>query len=699
MKIYARTLLFFLGAITFQALLTAGLIVGLVSRNNQSVTRTELHEESVLVYENYNTWVRSMWKEAIGVRDDAELVELASSAADWSGNVRMRNHLEWALHKTGIDSFIIRHQGWDHFEILSDAYPYIDDFSPFVMDRNHPYIALKSIEGYVFLVASINLTPETRIYLLKHIDDDFYNQLKTRDHTRVFISNDSAAMWNAVGIGEDRSADLDLEDPYPPYREIYDINFGRGHYNVSMQNMGHLENNGELKLLVFMSTEPYFSLLVRIGRIVLVVSLVTAILMAVFALLFTGRLTTPIHSLVTATEKIRDGDLTIAVTEDAMGEIRTLLEGFNSMVRHLNENQVTLDSNLREITFLNEYNETIIHSLRAGILVVNNEMVIEKSNSFYRECFPYSRGNPEGLRVEDLESSILDEDVRSAVEEIVAGEIQPWSKIKRQGDYVWELKVYPLGGRDEAGEGRCVIEMDDVSAKMELEQKILQAEKLSSLSLLSAGIAHEINNPLSTILSNAQMLLQKSKNGVEKDALSWIEKETRRIADIVRELRDFSHSGDDSTAEHDINECVEEVVRLIRYGMPSDGGVRIDQHLHAAPLYVAMPKEELRQVVLNILQNAVQAVNGSGSNELETIEYDTSRHGILIRDTGEGIPEEIMNRIFDPFFTTKRGGVGTGLGLSIVYGIIKKFGGDIEVKSENRMGTLFTLILPKKVAS
>ncbi len=229
---------------------------------------------------------------------------------------------------------------------------------------------------------------------------------------------------------------------------------------------------------------------------------------------------------------------------------------------------------------------------------------------------------------------------------------------------------------------------------MELEEKIFQAEKLTSLSFLSAGIAHEINNPLSTILSNTQHMLTRDLNDDDKDSLKWIEQETNRIAAIIRELLDFSHIPGTAIIETDVNECLTDVIRLVRYGLNSAEGVTITLKTGQAVPSAAVPPDELKQLILNLVQNAVHAVDGCGSIHVETSQYDDGYVSLTVSDDGPGIPDQTLPRIFDPFFTTKPDGIGTGLGLSIVYGIVKKAGGDIDVDSGVDSGTTFRLRLP-----
>ncbi len=241
--------------------------------------------------------------------------------------------------------------------------------------------------------------------------------------------------------------------------------------------------------------------------------------------------------------------------------------------------------------------------------------------------------------------------------------------------------------------GRCVIELNDISRKVELEEKILQAEKLSSLSFLTAGIAHEINNPLSSILSNVQNLQSGIVPKENKISLNWIEQETQRIARIVRELLDFSRETRADNTVTDVNECLEDILRLTRYGRKPNTGLTITfNRAEDLPRALISP-DELKQVVLNLVQNAVHAVNSRG-NITVTTSLEKNQIEIAVEDNGCGIAPDVLGQIFDPFFTTKTNGEGTGLGLSIVYGIMGKNKGRIDVKSQEGLGTTITLTLP-----
>ncbi len=688
MKLYARTLLFFLGVIGFQALITAGLILGMVSRDNQADARMELRGESTRVYTAYNSWVRILWKSAIRLKDENQLPEGITDI----------------LKDTGIDAYAIRNtaSAWPQYIILEDANPPITNFSSLIFEKDHPYVSLRLVDNRVYLTAALKYESGKEVFLLKHLDEDFYLHLTESERSNVLITRDENAI---LKVAENRDSMLKLlntSTEAPPYLEFFNQDLGKGRFNISFQNLGLLEGTEQeeiLYLAVFLSDEPYRSLQYNIGRIVLLVTGITVLITLILGLFSSGRITRPINRLIDGMRSIRSGQYNVKVPVNTLGEVRNLLEGFNEMAQHLNHDRLTMDGNIREITFLKDYNETIIQSLPAGILVMDPELKIEKSNEFFTKSFPQDFPNLTGHHLKNLNTPLVDESVLKSARQIARGEKKEWTGIKRTGDRIWEIKLYPLIQITGSSPGKCVLELNDISRKVELEEKILQAEKLSSLSFLSAGIAHEINNPLSSILTNVQNLQSGVVQEEDRISLQWIEQETQRIARIVRELLDFSReisSGEQST---DVNECLENVLRLTRYGRQPGTGLTIKLDGAENLPRVSIPPDELKQVILNLVQNAVHAVDKHGA-VIVTTSYSKSDNIIIsVEDNGKGIPSDVLGKIFDPFFTTKTNGEGTGLGLSIVYGIMGKNRGDIDVKSQEGKGTTVTLTLPIREAS
>jgi signal transduction histidine kinase len=237
----------------------------------------------------------------------------------------------------------------------------------------------------------------------------------------------------------------------------------------------------------------------------------------------------------------------------------------------------------------------------------------------------------------------------------------------------------------------------DIETREKLErqqQRILQAEKLTSLGQLAAGIAHEINNPLTNASLALQLLrIRLKKNGpaesAELEKLDAVERNIDRASVIARELLQFSRQRDPALGPLNVNFVLRGALTLLQYKLR---GITVQQDLAELP-EVTGDAGKLEQVFINILSNSVEAMPGRG-----TITIATSRlnGGVRVRieDTGAGIPKESLSRVFDPFFTTKEPGAGTGLGLSICYGIVRDHHGTIDVSSSEGKGTAVTITLP-----
>lgn len=698
MKLYGRTLLFFLGVIGFQALITAGLILGLVSRDNQKDARIELREESSRVYSAYNSWVRILWKSAVHLKSDPLLEELSSNGITQSERISFQKRVSDILRDTGIDAFVVKRRGNSrvYYEVLKDSNLLIHDFTSLLSEKEHPYVSLRMIDGRIFLTASLRYSSGTEVFLLKQLNEAFYSHLTETDRSKVLVSEDETAVMEIAESPDAVRKLLNTAAADIPYLEFFGIDLGKGHYNVSMQNLGVLSGEPtekNLYLLVFLSDTPFRSLQYSIGRIVLLVTGITVLFTLILGLFFSGRITRPVNRLIDAMGKIRSGKYDVKVPVNTLGEVRNLLEGFNEMARHLKLDRLTMDANIREITFLKDYNETIIQSLPAGIIIVDTGLIIEKVNGYFLKNFPCGGVEPSGMNLKDLNLPLLDNTVLEMTGRITLGESTEWSGIKRDGKRIWEIKLYPLRQMAEHTPGRCVVEINDISRKVELEEKILQAEKLSSLSFLTAGIAHEINNPLSTILSNVQNLQSGVVSEEDKISLVWIEQETQRIARIIRELLDFSRESGGREPSADVNECLEDVLRLTRYGRTSNTDLTITMNCAENLPRAGISPDELKQVLINLVQNAVHAVAKRGTVNVTT-SYKENHIFISVEDNGVGIAPDVLGQIFDPFFTTKTNGEGTGLGLSIVYGIMGKNKGHIDVKSQLGSGTTVNLTLP-----
>lgn len=227
----------------------------------------------------------------------------------------------------------------------------------------------------------------------------------------------------------------------------------------------------------------------------------------------------------------------------------------------------------------------------------------------------------------------------------------------------------------------------------ETRKKAANAEKLASLGTLSAGIAHEINNPLTGILTSAHIALKElPKKHKSREDLEIIIRETMRCRDIVKGLLDFSRSVKAKKKKTSINQAARKALALVKNQMQSCG-IKAKVKLGYKIPDVIADSNRLEQVFLNVFINAIEAMPQGGALKVQSrLNVDNSE--LIVSDTGIGISKANIDRVFDPFFTTKEAGKGTGLGLAVSYGIIREYGGTIEIKSAEKAGTTVMIRLP-----
>ncbi|HUI67490.1 MAG TPA: ATP-binding protein [Nitrospirota bacterium] len=245
--------------------------------------------------------------------------------------------------------------------------------------------------------------------------------------------------------------------------------------------------------------------------------------------------------------------------------------------------------------------------------------------------------------------------------------------------------------------GSVIVAINSMSEELgHREEELIQSKKLASLGILTAGVAHELTNPLNNISMIAQTyaeLYDKLSSKERVEFMNKVEEQTERIRKIVKNLLDFSKPKDANPNEADINAVIQKTLTLVQ-NMIDVSNIETTLHLDRALPHVYVDEHQIQQVLVNLITNAVQAMSSGGRLVI------SSRPGksgdsveVGVADTGKGIPPEFLPHIFDPFFSTK-GDEGTGLGLSVSYGIIKNHKGDIRVDSKVGVGTTFTLELP-----
>jgi len=229
----------------------------------------------------------------------------------------------------------------------------------------------------------------------------------------------------------------------------------------------------------------------------------------------------------------------------------------------------------------------------------------------------------------------------------------------------------------------------------EMQDSLIQSEKMASLGKMSAGVAHEINNPLTSILINTHLMLEKTeKTHLFHEYLSLIADETIRCTNIVKGLLEFSRQNPPQKSYADINEIIKQTLQLLEH-QAAFHNIRVARKLGESLPQIKVDKDKIKQVFWNLMINAAEAMPKGGILTIASrLSEDENFVEVIFTDTGVGIPAEYLNKLFDPFFTTK--GSGTGLGLAVSYGIIEQHQGKIEVRSEPGRGSVFTVRLPRK---
>src|SRR5215472_16347152 len=352
----------------------------------------------------------------------------------------------------------------------------------------------------------------------------------------------------------------------------------------------------------------------------------------------------------------------------------------------------SLEQKALDIARLKDVSENIVESLNVGVLAVDLEGIVESWNTSMEQLFGVLRRDAVGRRLSSLLPAELAHEIAArGDQEHITGIYK--QRLHHQGKHLTlNVSITPLVSKSNERIGRLLL-FDDVTQRERMEEQMTQTEKLTSLGLLAAGVAHEVNTPLAVISNYIQMLAKQMPEGDPRQSIiEKIVKQTFRASEIVNNLLNFSRTGAGEAASVDVNRVVEETLSLVAHPLKT-AQIQVVKELGESLPPVHGSANKLQQVFLNLFLNARDAMPGGGMLEVRTAAHNGSVE-IEIADTGAGIAREDINRIFDPFFTTKSNGRGTGLGLSVSYGISKEHAGKIDVRSTPGKGTSFHVEFP-----
>jgi two-component system, NtrC family, sensor kinase len=358
----------------------------------------------------------------------------------------------------------------------------------------------------------------------------------------------------------------------------------------------------------------------------------------------------------------------------------------------------SLEQKVVQYERLKDFNENIVESISVGVLAVDLEDRIESWNSQMEAMYAKPRAEVLGRVLSQvLPASFVENFYRvrqtAGIHNLYKFRLETPTGAAR----ITNIAIAPLVTRRFHVIGRLII-VDDITERVALEAQLTQADKMSSIGLLAAGVAHEVNTPLAVISSYAQMLAKQLTGDEKKSALmEKITRQTFRASEIVNNLLNFSRTSGTEFGEIDINKVIHDTLTLLEHQFKTSR-IEVKYEFAAGLPPVQGNAGRLQQVFLNLFLNAKDAMPTGGKLTVATV--NGAGVNVSVSDTGSGIAPEHVNRIYDPFFTTKtapREGQnrGTGLGLSVTYGIIQEHAGKIRVESQPGAGTTFHLEFPR----
>jgi two-component system NtrC family sensor kinase len=345
---------------------------------------------------------------------------------------------------------------------------------------------------------------------------------------------------------------------------------------------------------------------------------------------------------------------------------------------------------------------TALEAMEQPVFIVSRDLIVRYANGAAAAEFGYAPDGLVGLHIGTFEVHSWSTQDRNAAARSM-DEIGHWAgeRLLRRRDGndfpAWVI-VSPIrdGTRRRVGH---VIVVRDLTEERRMAEQLRQSEKLAAIGELVAGVAHEVNNPLTGISAFAQLLLEDELSGEQRESVSLMKREADRAVSVIRDLLAFARKTGPRSVIVDMNDLLEQTLRLRAYGMRSTG-VTLETHLDPGLARVRGDDRQLQQVLLNLIVNAEHAMSSTPVRQLTVrTRNEGSRVVVEMRDTGTGMTPEVQKRIFEPFFTTKPEGTGTGLGLSVSYGIVQSHAGTLSVQSIVGIGSTFRISLPAAPAT
>jgi PAS domain S-box-containing protein len=419
--------------------------------------------------------------------------------------------------------------------------------------------------------------------------------------------------------------------------------------------------------------------------------------------------TRPVRNLIEVAKKIRDGDLGEQVVATTKDEIGDLVESFNQMSDELLRQHKVLDSRNRRIRVAQEQAawerdklRAIINSMVEGVIFVDDKGRISFFNASAERIWQRKAEELRGRPLQECHSAEVRPKIAKVLEQVrekpgfalahamdVPGGtcLSSYSSVHSEDGRYLGLVLLSLDISE-----RAVLEQE----QKQLREQLFQQEKMVLIGQIAAGVAHELNTPLGTVLLRAQMMRQQMKDQADLSDLSVIESEAQRCRGIIDSLLGFSRRSEGLIARTDVDSLVTKSLSLVRNDLELKG-ISVEATNGDKEATILGDANQIQQVVLNLVTNAADAMSDGGHLRVVTglsSEEDRDMVEIQVIDDGCGMEQDVLERAFDPFFTTKEHGKGTGLGLAICRRIVEEHGGEIRIESKPGQGTAVSVRLP-----
>jgi len=476
------------------------------------------------------------------------------------------------------------------------------------------------------------------------------------------------------------------------------------------------------------SPKEVFALTQELFLWIAIAVLISIVFIAIASSIAAQKIVQPIRLLQKAAGSIGRGEQVEPLNIKTGDEIEVLAHEVNNMQILLQQTFTGLEQKVeektREIIYLKEYSESILRSIPEAIFIFNQNLNIEYANSASESLLERSSKKWLGKNLQELPlepKKTWDTLARHLVEysdtrgkshphkipltaaqekdDAIQDPLAPQSSVSTRensstvtlNNRTFAYKFFDVVIKVES-ERRIGLILKDVSEEKQLLDQLTRADKLSGLGTLVAGIAHEMNNPLQSIMGFSEAIIKKRNPSKDQTYAKKIFDWSKHMASVILNMSGYVQPSDqEPITKTDINEQIEAAVKIALLASYSND-ITLEKNFGKLPPIDAQPNE-IQQLFFKIIQNAVQAMEGRGTIAISS-KHNKNAIQVRIKDTGPGIPQEYLSKIFDPFFTTKEQGSGTGLGLNIVHHLVERYEGSIKVNSEVGKGSEFIITFP-----